>query len=128
MSRDIHNQPPAAQFLATIYFGRNCPDGSFVTAGLFAEFLGESVTPHYPGFTLMSGEGYWKGKPELVTVLTVLLEDDSNARHGIRSIAEQYKTRFVQDAVAYSFTPCQFALNCWPYGPVSTYHRDGKGY
>lgn len=33
-----------------------------------------------------------------------------------------------QEAVAYAFTACEFTLNCWPFGPVGAYHREGKGY
>lgn len=133
MRKDLHSAAPLPQVMATMYFGGNIPtDAPYiskrVTTKDFARFLADSVTPRFPGFTLATVDGYWKGEPETVRVLTVLSEDDSSFRTNIRIIAEHYKSDFAQEAVAYSFTPAEFTLNCWPYGPIGAYHRDGKGY
>lgn len=128
MLKDIHHAAPLPQVMATLYFGANIPAGATVSDSDFARFLADSVTPRFPGFTLATLDGYWKGEPEKVRVLTLLHEDDSSFRTNVRIIAEHYKSDFGQEAVAYSFTPCEFTLNCWPYGPVGAYHKAGLGY
>ena len=127
---NIHKSPLPAMVKATLYFGANIPDGlgSFVADFAFRDYLKEFVTPHFPGFTVTTAQGYWKGEPEVVRCLTILATDTDAFRNQIRWFAEQYKTRFLQEAVAYDFTPCEFTLDCWPYGPVKTYHTPGKGY
>jgi hypothetical protein len=125
---DIHHAPDPAQIKATLYFGANVPNGDYVTDALFAQFLEDEITPQFPGFTVMHGQGYWKGKPEIVRALSILAPDTNDFRGRIRAFAERYKTRFHQEAVAYDFTSCEFTLDCWPYGPVAAYHRTGKGY
>lgn len=123
----IHNAPCAPQVMATLYFGRACPNGDAVSDAAFDTFLSYSVTPHFPGFTLRNVSGYWKGKPEACTELVILAEDSDALRQEVRTIAEHYKSDFGQEAVAYSFAACQFALNCWPFGPVALYHQLDKG-
>lgn len=131
MRKDIHAAAPMPQVLATMYFGANIPDPvSFhvVTDTEFQRFIEDSITPRFPGFTIGDMTGYWKGKPERVRVVTILGEDDSSFRTNVRIIAEHYKQDFGQEAVAYSFSPCEYTLNVWPFGPVATYHKPGKGY
>lgn len=99
-----------------------------VTDDKFARFIKDSIAPRFPGFTLVTAQGYWKGEPETVRVVTVLGEDDSSFRTNIRIIAEHYKSDFGQEAVAYSFNATEYTLNCWPYGPVGAYHKPGLGY
>jgi len=129
---NIHKSPNAPQAMATIYFGGNIPGQEFpacdVSQDRFAEFLNDYVTPSFPGFTVTTAQGYWKGKPETVRVLTLLAADAHSFRDTVRQIGERYKTEFGQEAVAYAFTSCEFTLDCWPYGPVKTYHTNGKGY
>jgi len=124
----IHNAPCAPQVMATLYFGTTAGGRDPIQMDEFYSFLETSVTPQFPGFTLSHVTGYWKGEAENCRVLTILAEDDDSFRQSIRIIAEHYKSRFNQEAVAYSFTAAQFTLNCWPFGPVGTYHRPGKGY
>ena len=126
---EIHHAPCAPQVRADLFFGRSVPNGRFeiIDAHSFQTFLEESVTPHFPGFTVQEVVGYWKGQRELAYVLTLLSEDSDAFRAQVRIIAEHYKARFNQEAVAYSFTACQFTLNCWPYGPVAKYHQLDKG-
>jgi hypothetical protein len=140
MQGNIHKARNPAQVLGTLYLGANIPLAEthskitgerFARATVsdkdFANFL-EHVTPGFPGFTVTEGQGYWKGQPELVRMLSIMAPDTDAFRATIRQFAEQYKTMFAQEAVAYCFTPCEFSLDCWPYGPVKTYHTAGKGY
>jgi len=135
MRKDIHQAAPLPQIMATIYFGANIPGGrkaqgllDAVTDNEFARFIRDSITPRFPGFTLAKLGGYWKGEPETVRVVTILAEDDKSFRTNIRIMAEHYKSDFGQEAVAYSFAPVEFTLNCWPYGPIGAYHKAGLGY
>lgn len=124
---EIHNAPCAPQVLATLYFGTSAAGRETISLPAFKSFLADSVTPRFPGFSVADVMGYWKGEPEKCHVLSVLMDDSDNARHDIRTIAEHYKSRFNQEAVAYSFAACQFTLNCWPFGPVAKYHQLDKG-
>lgn len=145
MRKDLHSAAPMPQVMATLYFGANVPGremvlveepmtgalmpvASGVSDAEFARFIRDSITPRFPGFTLAKLQGYWKGEPELMRVVTTLAEDDSSFRTSIRILAEHYKSDFRQEAVAYSFAPVEFTLNHWPYGPVGAYHKAGKGY
>lgn len=128
MTASIYNAPNAPQVLAVLYCGLSCPNGDKIQPGEFDEFLSESVTPRYPGFTIQHAEGYWKGAREYMASIHILMDDDSNARHGIRQIAEHYKTRFGQEAVGVAFFPCSYSMFTWPDGPVAAYHKPGKGY
>lgn len=132
---NIHKAPNAPQVRVDMYFGDNIPslnipghDPAYVGGENFTRFLNDYVTPTFPGFTVTTAEGYWKGKPEIVRVLTILAADSDSLRNTVRQIAERYKTEFSQEAVAYSFTATEFTLDCWPYGPTGAYHRPGKGY
>lgn len=132
MHKDIHHAAPIPQVMATVYFGSLCAnmDPAFpeISDVSFQRFIDESITPRFPGFTITKAQGYWKGKPEMVRVFTIVADDDTSFRTNIRMMAERYKSDFGQEAVAYAFTACEFTLNCWPYGPVGAYHRAGKGY
>lgn len=141
MSNKIHNAPQPAQVKATLYFGDNIPnsgetspiDGQVlpdrkVTETLFRAFLKDHIMPHFPGFTITNGAGYWKGELETVRMVTILSQDSDAFRNQVRQFAEQYKTRFSQEAVAYEFVAAAFTLDCWPFGPVKAYHKEGKGY
>lgn len=126
---NIYQSQPLPQVMATLYFGRSVPHGrEVIDTHSFQTFLAESVTPHFPGFTVQESVGYWKGQRELVYVLTLLSEDSDNFRHQCREIAEHYKTRFHQEAVGIAFVHAQYSMETWPHGPVSAYHRPGLGY
>lgn len=124
---NIHKAPNPHQVRADIYFGGNMGSTSIDHAE-FERFLNDYVVPAFPGFTVTTAEGYWKGLPEKVWVLSIMMADSNSGRDTVRQFAERYKTEFAQEAVAYSFTACEFTLDCWPFGPVKAYHRDGKGY
>ncbi len=125
---DVFQTPCAPQILAVLYCGLSTPAGIVIPYSDFESFLLEEVTPQYPGFTVTYARGFWKGKPEEMASISILMEDDSNARHGVRMLAEKYKSRFGQEAVGIAFMPCQFTLYTWPSGPVELYHKPGLGY
>lgn len=125
--RNVHAEQ-FHQIEARLWFGANIPGASQVSDADWRSFLADSVTPHFPGFTVTTAEGYWKGEPELVRVVSILAEDTGSFRQTIRIIAEHYKSRFNQEAVAYAFGETAFTMEVWPHGPVSTYHKPGLGY
>lgn len=125
---NIHKAPNPPQVKAELFFGRGMPTEGMIDPIAFTAFLREEIAPTFPGFTVSHVDGWWKGEFEPATVVTILAADSDSLRNSIRMIAERYKTRFNQEAVAYSFTACEFTLDCWPYGPTKAYHRDGKGY
>lgn len=70
-----------------------------------ARFLSDVVTPRFPDYTVLSGEGYWKGESEDVIVLVILHDkhtpgdeycDDETK---IERIINEYKDRFHQESV-----------------------------
>lgn len=127
--KNICKAPNNAQCRATLYLGANIGDAyGAVTPDLFTRYLVDYIVPQFPGFTVTTGDGYWKGKPELVRMVHILMMDTDAARNEIRQFAERYKTEFQQEAVAYEFAPVEFSLDCWPFGPVKAYHTPGKGY
>lgn len=129
MRKDIHHAAPMPQVMATIYFGATIPDtDKRVETEDFLRFVGDSITPRFPGFTITTAQGYWKGAPETVRVMTVMGEDDSSFRTNVRIVAEHYKSDFGQEAVAYAFHAVEYTLNCWPFGPIGAYHKPGLGY
>lgn len=128
MHKDICHAPARQQVEVKIFFGLACPSGDMVQLGELETFLREEVTHIFPGFSVSHVRGFWKGQPEPAAIVTILSDDTGPMRQNVRVIAERYKTRFEQEAVAYSFTACEYTLNCWPFGPVGAYHREGKGY
>lgn len=125
--RDVH-VPSDGQVKAELFFGLESPDGQIIGKADFMDFLVGDITPTFKGFNVTFGLGFWEGKPEDCATVTILAEDGVNLRHTIRMIAERFKTRFNQQAVAYAFSETKFTLNCWPFGPVASYHKEGLGY
>jgi uncharacterized protein DUF3574 len=88
----------------TLYFGTQTPDGP-VTSEQWAYFLGKVVTPRFPkGLTVWPASGQWRSADGSITressyVLNLLHPDDTANEAAIRSIADDYKQRFRQEAV-----------------------------
>lgn len=125
--QNIFQETLRPQVEAKLYFGTSAAGAPNVYWDDFKSFLAESVTPHFPGFTVAEVIGYWKGEEERTRVLTILGDDTSALRTNCRTIAEHYKSRFNQEAVGISFTACAFAMETWPNGPVRLYHQLDKG-
>lgn len=124
--QNIYRAPCVAQVMALIHFGRSVPRGAeIVDAHSFETFLAESVTPHFPGFTVSESVGYWKGKRELCYTLSIMSGDSDTFRATCRQIAEHYVDRFKQEAVMVSFVPAQFSFETWPH--AGTGYRAGHG-
>jgi hypothetical protein len=88
----------------TLYFGRTTPDGT-VDAAQWEAFLRDAVTPRFPdGLTVWPAAGQWRGDDgslvrEDAQVLTLLHAGDARSEAAVAAIAQDYKTRFRQEAV-----------------------------
>ena len=88
-----------------LYFGTNIPSGGVVSADDWATFVREVVTPHFKdGLTIFEGNGQWLDPRgdlvrEHVHIVEVAHHRDAATDDAIRTIADEYKKRFKQDAV-----------------------------
>ena len=81
----------------TLYFGTAKPGGSVVTESDWQQFLRDTVTPRFAGFTHWEASGSWKGTPEQTHVL-VLIHPPGHET-AIQEIINEYKKRFAQESV-----------------------------
>ena len=114
MAYSAFNPQGPALVEARLYFGRNIRGVPAIGHADFGDFLTESVTPHFPGFTVLEGLGFWEGKSERCFILSILFEDTATNRGQCQWIAEHYNSRFDQDAVAVQFLPCAYEFVSWP--------------
>ena len=89
-----------------LYFGLSAPGGGSIGKAQWRRFLDEHVVPRFAeGFTVVDGEGYWRGEDAkrtirenskvLIRVHKGTAEDDRE----ISEIIEAYKARFSQESV-----------------------------
>lgn len=90
-----------------LYFGTTLPDGSAITADLWADFLDQEITPRFPaGLTVLEGYGQFLNSEGVIaeenSIVLILFYpgdaiDDSSA--GIEDIRDAYETQFDQESV-----------------------------
>lgn len=89
----------------TLYFGAAKPGGGAVTREEWDRFVGEVVTPRFPGgFTQWDASGRWKAADgavvhEATHVLAIVHPPGPQSEANVRAIASEYKSRFHQEAV-----------------------------
>ena len=87
-----------------VYFGTDRASGPIRTEE-WRDFLRSSVTPRFPsGFTTWPATGQWRdasGKivSEASHVLNVVHPNDAESDRAVRAIADDYKSKFQQEAV-----------------------------
>lgn len=92
--------PPGAPGIADrLYCGRSIPGGGEVTDADVQTFIDEVVTPRFPGFTMWTAVGSWKGDEEKTLVLEFIHPSGPGVDDQVRAIAEEYRRRFRQEAV-----------------------------
>ncbi len=88
-----------------LYFGRHRPDGGVVSDVEWRAFVDDALTPRFPdGLTIVSATGQWRGADDRIErepseVVTILHAGDVAARRAIDEIVDEYKRRFMQEAV-----------------------------
>lgn len=105
------------QAVAEIYFGRNIGSSLGVSDENWRDFLDGVVSPRFPeGLTVSDVQGQWRDTEtgaivhEPSKVLTLILDDEASDRAAIAEIADAYKTRFQQQAVAVVVRPACVAF------------------
>jgi hypothetical protein len=81
----------------TLYFGTAKPDGSVVSVADWQQFLRDTVTPRFAGFTHWEAHGSWKGTEEETHVLVIVHPPGHEG--AIQHIIDEYKKRFAQESV-----------------------------
>lgn len=99
--------PAEERAVAQMFFGRNIGGALGVSDAEWAAFVDAEVTPRFPdGLTIADATGQWRDSEtravvhEPSKVLTVFLADEAAGRRALDEIADAYKTRFQQQAVA----------------------------
>ena len=92
----------------TLYFGTGKADGSVVTESEWSAFGREVLSREFPnGLTTWEADGEWRGSDgrlvvERSHVVFVYGADDA----AIKRVIDEYKRRFVQEAVMRVSSPC----------------------
>ena len=84
-----------------MFFGRDIPDGGYVTDKdweSFEELLNQRLRD---GFTILDGVGMWHGSREKTKLVSTSVKDESI----IDNIIQIYKSAFKQDSVAVQYLP-----------------------
>lgn len=96
-----------ARAVATMYFGRNIGQALGVSEENWRDFVDGEVTPRFgDGLTMYDAQGQWRDSDngaivrEPSKVLMLILGDETRDRAAIQAIADAYKSRFQQQAVA----------------------------
>lgn len=96
--------------ISRVYLGQQTPSGAISDAD-FQQFITDVVTPKFPsGFTLLSGEGQWRGKAgemhrEATRVLEIAHDHNPYTRARVHDLANDYKRRFAQQSVLVTQVP-----------------------
>lgn len=96
--------------ISRVYLGQQTPSGA-ISDPDFQQFITDVVTPKFPsGFTLLSGEGQWRGKSgemhrEATRVLEIAHDHNPYTRARVHDLANDYKRRFAQQSVLVTQVP-----------------------
>ena len=97
-----HLAPPPEDAVVSdrLFCGLSIPGGGEVTQQQLDAFIAEVVTPRFPeGFTLWRAKGQWRGGDEASFVIEIIHPFDAKIEAAVHEIAEEYRSRFHQDAV-----------------------------
>ena len=88
-----------------LFMGRSSESGEVVDDAAWAAFLGETVTPRFPGgLTVLDAQGQWRDSDGVIQqerskLLVVLAPPGSDAMRLIDEVSDEYKRRFNQESV-----------------------------
>lgn len=104
--------PGSSMVEASLFFGRNIGGKVGVSERDWQRFVNEVVTPRFPdGLTVQNAAGQWRDTDtgavvqEPSKVLILFIPPDPAALAKIKEVADAYKTRFRQQAVATVLQP-----------------------
>src|SRR5690349_8180010 len=93
--------------IVQMIFGRNIGNKLGVGEADWTRFMDQEVTPRFPdGLTVLNGAGQWRDTDtgrvvrEPNKILLVALPEGTETRTRLKEVAETYKQRFKQQAVA----------------------------
>ena len=99
-----------------LFCGRGIPGGGMVSDEQWETFVREVVTPRFPdGLTMWRAEGQWKGDDgvlvrEPVMVIEIVHPHDPAIDRRVDEIANEYRSRFRQDAVMRVTVPARMTF------------------
>tara|TARA_B100000686_G_scaffold269337_1_gene285248 strand:- start:287 stop:577 length:291 start_codon:yes stop_codon:yes gene_type:complete len=83
-----------------MFFGGNIPNAGKINSAMFKGFVTDSIAPVFDSFTLTTGEGFWKGESERSYILTMFVDELTDAlKDDIEAVAQAYRTAYRQEAV-----------------------------
>lgn len=97
-----HLAPPPENAVVSdrLFCGLSIPGGGEVTQEQLDAFINEVVEPRFPeGFTIWRAKGQWRGGDEDSLVIEMIHPFDAKIEAAVREIAEEYRSRFRQEAV-----------------------------
>lgn len=65
---------------------------------------------NFPGFTVLQGDGFWKGEKEPSSAIILYGPDNEAFKREVAGIAQAYAVEHNQEAVAFSFDAVPFYL------------------
>jgi hypothetical protein len=93
------------KLLTELYFGLSSQNGIGVSQQALSDFVLNSVTPHYQGYTVLAGLGYYGMSQEQTVILRIVHDPTREHATRIVKICKDYSVRFGQECVMVTTTP-----------------------
>jgi hypothetical protein len=94
-----------------LFCGLSIPGGGTVSQQEIDAFIVEVVEPRFPqGFTMWRAQGRWRGGGEEVMVIEIVHPYEERLDRAVAEIAEEYRSRFRQEAVLRVMMPARMDL------------------
>ena len=94
-----------------LFCGRSIEGVGEVTDADVEKFIEEVVEPRFPeGFTVWTAVGRWRGGEEKTLIIELVHPYGARFDRAVEEIAEEYRSRFKQDAVMRVTTPALMEL------------------
>lgn len=88
-----------ASVLTTLFFGRSMPGGGQVSESQWNAFVANEISARFPGFTVLSGEGYWQKTAEKSKIVLIAHHKTNEELTSITDLAQSYTRSFFQESV-----------------------------
>jgi hypothetical protein len=85
---------------AELLFGLSIAGGGTVSAAAFGRFVADEIAPRFPaGFTVLAGEGGWRGSSEGARLVVIAAPDVAATYDALNAVRAAYRARFRQQSV-----------------------------